>query len=78
MKEMIPCILEWIFRKSIVCTTLDRDGRIVRRDDMENSFEKLREFLGSFPPGDRFVMESTEDQTHRSLLRTIYLHKFSI
>ena len=48
-----------ISTKSIVCTTRDEDGSIVRKDDIENSFEKLGEFLDSFSPGDRFVMEST-------------------
>ena len=48
-----------ISAKSIVCTTLDRDGSIVRKDDIENSFGRLGEFLDSFAPGDKFVMEST-------------------
>ena len=48
-----------ISTKSIVCTTLDENGNIVRKDDIENSLEKLGEFLDSFSPGDRFVMEST-------------------
>ena len=41
-----------ISTKSIVCTTLDEDGNIVRKDNIENSFEKLGEFLDSFSPGD--------------------------
>ena len=48
-----------ISTKSIVCTTLDENGNIVRKDNIENSFEKLDEFLDSFSPGDSFVMEST-------------------
>ena len=48
-----------ISTKSIVCTTLDENGNIVRKDNIENSFEKLGEFLDSFSPGDSFVMEST-------------------
>ena len=48
-----------ISTKSIVCTTLDENGNIVRKDDLENSFGKLGEFLDNFSPGDRFVMEST-------------------
>ena len=48
-----------ISTKSIVCTTLDENGSIVRKDDIENSFGKLGEFLDNFSPGDSFVMEST-------------------
>ena len=48
-----------ISTKSIVCTTLDENGNIVRKDSIENSFEKFGEFLGSFSPGDSFVMELT-------------------
>ena len=48
-----------ISTKSIVCKTLDENGSIVRKDNLENSFEKLREFLDSFLSGDNFVMEST-------------------
>ena len=42
-----------ISTKNIVCTTLDENGNVVRKDDVANSFEKLGEFL------DNFVMEST-------------------
>lgn len=48
-----------ISAKSIICTTLDENGNIVRKDSLENSFDKLGEFLDSFFPGDSFVMEST-------------------
>ncbi len=48
-----------ILTKSIACTTLDYEGMVVRKDEVENSFEKLAEFHGYFSPGDRFVMEST-------------------
>ena len=41
-----------ISTKSIVCTTLDENGNIVRKDNIENSFEKLGEFLDNFSPGD--------------------------
>ena len=30
--------------KEIVCTTIDENGRIVRKDTLENRFEKLDEF----------------------------------
>ncbi len=40
--------------KEIVCTTIDENGRIVRKD----RFEKLDEFLRNFSEGDSFVMES--------------------
>ena len=45
--------------KEIVCTTIDENGRIVRKDTFENRFEKLDEFLRNFSEGDSFVMEST-------------------
>ena len=48
-----------ISTKNIVCTTLDENGNVVRKDDVANSFEKLGEFLDNFSPGDNFVMEST-------------------
>ena len=48
-----------ISTKSIACTTLDENGNIVRKETIENSFEKLGEFLDNFYPGDSFVMEST-------------------
>ena len=41
--------------REIVCTTIDENGRIVRKD----RFEKLDEFLRNFSEGDSFVMEST-------------------
>ncbi len=44
--------------KEIVCTTIDENGRIVRKDRFENGFEKLDEFLSNFSEGDSFVMES--------------------
>jgi hypothetical protein len=34
--------------KSIVCTTLDENGNTVRKDSIENSFEKLGGFLDRF------------------------------
>jgi transposase len=58
MKEMIPRILEWIYRQKVLCTTLDENGNIVRKDDIENNFGKLGEFLNQFSPGDIFVIES--------------------
>jgi len=45
--------------KEIVCTTIDENGRIVRKGTFENRFEKLDEFLSNFSEGDSFVMEST-------------------
>ena len=42
-----------ISAKSIVCTTLDENGNTVRKDSIENSFEKLGEFLDSFSPEDQ-------------------------
>ena len=41
--------------KEIVCTIIDENGNIVRKD----RFEKLDEFLRNFSEGDSFVMEST-------------------
>ena len=48
-----------ISTKEIVCTTIGENGKIVRKDRVENSFEKLDEFLRNFSEGDSFVMEST-------------------
>ena len=48
-----------IHSKIIVCTTLDENGSVVRKDRFENSFEKLEEYLSAFQKGDSFVMEST-------------------
>ena len=48
-----------ISTKSIVCTTLDEDGNIVRKDNIENSFGKVGEFMDNFSLGGRFVIEST-------------------
>ena len=48
-----------IHSKIIVCTTLDENGNVVRKDRLENSFEKLEEYLSAFQKGDSFVMEST-------------------
>ena len=45
--------------KEIVCNTIDENGKIIRKDTFENSFEKLDEFLRNFSEGDSFVMEST-------------------
>ena len=45
--------------KNIVCTTLDENVNIVRKDNLENSFDKLGELLDRFSPGDSFVMDST-------------------
>ena len=44
-----------IHSKIIVCTTLDENGNVVRKDKFENSFENLEEYLSAFNKGDRFV-----------------------
>ena len=48
-----------IHSKIIVCTTLDENGNVVRKDRFENSFENLEAYLSVFQKGDSFVMEST-------------------
>jgi transposase len=48
-----------IHSKIIVCTTLDADGKVVRKDSFENSFDRLNEYISQFHEGDKFVMEST-------------------
>ena len=48
-----------IHTKIIVCTTLDENGNVVRKDRFENSFENLEAYLSVFQKGDSFVMEST-------------------
>ncbi len=48
-----------ISTKEIVCTSLDEDGNVVRKDRFENRFEKMEEYLKNFSDGDSFVMEST-------------------
>jgi transposase len=48
-----------IHSKIIVCTSLDEDGRITRKDSFENSFDRLEAYLSHFSKGDKFVMEST-------------------
>ena len=45
--------------KIIVCTTLDENGNVVRKDRFENSFKNLEEYLSVFRKGDSFIMEST-------------------
>jgi transposase len=45
--------------KEIVCTTIDEDGNIVRKDTLDNRFESIAEFLKNFSSNDSFVMEST-------------------
>ena len=34
---------------NIVCTTLGVDGRVVRKDSFDNSFDGLQEYLSQFP-----------------------------
>ena len=65
-----------ISTKSIVYTTLDENGNIVRKDSIENSFDKLGEFLGNFSYGDSFVMESTG--FYEPLYDFIESHGFSV
>ena len=65
-----------ISTKSIVRTTLDENGNIVRKDSIGNSFDKLGEFLGSFSPGDSFVMKSTG--FYEPLYDFIESHGFSV
>ena len=48
-----------IHSKIIVCITLDEDGKVVRKDSFENSFDRLNEYISQFHEGDKFVMEST-------------------
>ena len=62
--------------KSIVCTTLNENGNTVKKDSIENSFEKLGEFLNNFSPGDKFVMESTG--FYEPLYDFIESHGFSV
>ena len=64
-----------IHSKIIVCTTLDENGNVVRKDRFENSFEKLEEYLSAFQKGDSFVMESTGS---RSLYDFIESHGFKL
>lgn len=45
--------------KEIMCTTIDENGKLVRKDRLESSPEKLDEFIKNFFDGDIFVMEST-------------------
>lgn len=45
--------------KEIVCTTLNEEGNVVRKDRIDNSFEDLGKFLENFSNTDIFVMEST-------------------
>lgn len=65
-----------IHSKIIVCTTLDADGNIVRKDSFENSFDRLQEYLSGFHEGDRFVMESTG--FYEPLYDFIESHGFSV
>lgn len=48
-----------IHSKIIECTTLDEDGKIVRKDRFENSFSALEKYISQFHEGDIFVMQST-------------------
>ena len=48
-----------IHSKIIVCTPLNGDGKVVKKDRFENSFDRLQEYLSGFHEGDSFVMEST-------------------
>ena len=48
-----------IHSKIIVCTTLDENGNVVRKDRFEYSFENLEAYLSAFRKGDSFVMGST-------------------
>ena len=72
---MIPRSRRGIHSKIIVCTTLDENGNVVRKDRFENSFEKLEEYLSAFQKGDSFVMESTGS---RSLYDFIESHGFNV
>ena len=65
-----------IHSKIIVCTTLDADGKVVRKDSFENSFDRLQEYLSQFHEGDRFVMESTG--FYEPLYDFIESHGFSV
>ena len=65
-----------IHSKIIVCTTLDEDGEIVRKDSFENSFDKMQEYLSKFHEGDIFVMESTG--FYEPLYDFIESHGFSV
>jgi hypothetical protein len=53
--------------KDIVCTTIDEDGNIVRKDRFENSFDNLDVYLSNFSENDIFVMESIEDKANSSV-----------
>ncbi len=65
-----------IHSKIIVCTTLDENGNVVRKDRFENSFEKLEEYLSAFQRGDSFVKESTG--FYESLYDFIESHGFNV
>ena len=41
-----------IHSKIIVCTTLDENGNVVRKDRFEKSFENLEEYLSVFQKGE--------------------------
>ncbi len=45
--------------KIIVCTTLDADGKVLRKDSFDNSFDRPNEYISQFHEGGSFVMEST-------------------
>jgi len=65
-----------IHSKIIVCTTLDENGNVVRKDRFENSFENLEAYLYAFQKGDSFVMESTG--FYESLYDFIESHGFQV
>jgi len=44
----------WI--KKFVCTTLDANGSIVRKDSFGNTFEELGTYLSKFHEGGQFIM----------------------
>ena len=65
-----------IHSKIIVCTPLNGDGKVVRKDSFENSFDKLQEYLSQFHEEDTFVMESTG--FYEPLYDFIESHGFSV
>jgi hypothetical protein len=53
---MITRLHEGLYTQNIVCTTLGVDGKVVRKDSFENSFDGLQEYLSQFHEEDAFVM----------------------
>ena len=65
-----------IHSKIIVCTTLDADGKVVRKDNFENSFQRLQEYISLMELGDIFIMESTG--FYEPIFDFIESHGFSV